>query len=51
MGDTKFVNGDATEPVGDGNKIIVHICNDLGGRSKGFVLAISKKWAEPFEGI
>ena len=27
-----------------GNKIITHICNDIGGWGKGFVLALSKKW-------
>ncbi len=25
----------------------MHICNDLGGWGKGFVLAISKRWKEP----
>ncbi|WP_236719834.1 macro domain-containing protein [Listeria monocytogenes] len=30
-----------------GNKIIAHICNDVGGWGKGFVLAISRKWKEP----
>ena len=39
--------GDATAPVSDGNKIICHICNDVGGWGKGFVLAISKRWPEP----
>ena len=42
-----YLKGDATAPLVDGNKIIVHICNDLGGWGKGFVLAISKKWLEP----
>lgn len=42
-----YLNGDATAPKAEGNKIIVHICNDLGGWGKGFVLAISKKWTEP----
>lgn len=39
-----YVEGDATEPVGDGAKCIVHCCNDVGAWSAGFVLAISKKW-------
>jgi len=39
--------GDATRPVGDGPKVIVHVCNDVGGWGKGFVLAISKRWCEP----
>ncbi|HEY4498583.1 MAG TPA: macro domain-containing protein [Candidatus Paceibacterota bacterium] len=42
-----FVTGDATRPIGDGNKIIVHICNDVGGWGAGFVLAISQRWKRP----
>jgi O-acetyl-ADP-ribose deacetylase (regulator of RNase III) len=42
-----YLNGDATNPQAEGNKIIAHICNDLGGWGKGFVLAISKKWNAP----
>src|SRR5262245_684985 len=41
------IKGDATQPQGSGNKIIAHICNDLGGWGKGFVLAVSKRWKEP----
>ena len=33
--------------MGAGNKIIVHICNDIGGWGKGFVMAVSKRWPEP----
>ncbi|MDJ1473454.1 macro domain-containing protein [Cytophagaceae bacterium YF14B1] len=43
----QYVKGDATNPQGDGNKIIVHICNDIGGWGKGFVVALSKKWSKP----
>jgi len=42
-----YLQGDATSPQCKGTKIICHICNDLGGWGKGFVLAISKKWPEP----
>lgn len=42
-----FHKGDATTPIGDGAKIICHICNDIGGWGKGFVMAISKRWPEP----
>ncbi|MHC5537542.1 macro domain-containing protein [Singulisphaera rosea] len=42
-----YTKGDATQPQGNGNKIIAHICNDLGGWGKGFVVAISKRWDEP----
>jgi len=42
-----YVMGDATSPVGDGPKIVVHVCNDVGGWGKGFVLAISRRWQAP----
>jgi O-acetyl-ADP-ribose deacetylase (regulator of RNase III) len=42
-----YTKGDATAPDFTGKKIIVHICNDIGGWGKGFVMAISKKWKEP----
>jgi len=42
-----YVKGDATQPLGEGNKIIVHVCNDIGGWGKGFVVAISKRWPQP----
>lgn len=42
-----YINGDATNPIGNDNRIIIHICNDIGKWGKGFVLAISKKWKLP----
>lgn len=42
-----YLIGDATNPKIKGNKIIVHICNDIGAWGKGFVLAISKRWKLP----
>ena len=42
-----YLKGDATRPKSNRNKIIVHICNDIGGWGKGFVLAISAKWPAP----
>lgn len=42
-----YLKGDATSPQASGIKIIAHICNDIGGWGKGFVLAISKRWPEP----
>jgi O-acetyl-ADP-ribose deacetylase (regulator of RNase III) len=47
MSSIEYVVGDATQPLGDGPRIIVHICNDLGRWGKGFVLAISKRWSQP----
>lgn len=43
----KFIKGDATNPTDNRTKIIVHICNDVGGWGKGFVMAISKRWKQP----
>ena len=45
----QYLTGDATEPAGEGPQIIVHVCNDVGGWGRGFVLAISKRWPEPEE--
>lgn len=42
-----YTTGDATRPVGDGPKIIAHICNDQGGWGRGFVVALSKRWPQP----
>ena len=42
-----YVKGDATKPIGDSKKVLVHICNDVGGWGKGFVMAISKQWKQP----
>jgi O-acetyl-ADP-ribose deacetylase (regulator of RNase III) len=43
----QYLNGDATSPQAEGNKVVAHICNDLGGWGKGFVLAVSRRWPEP----
>lgn len=43
----EYIKGDATNPIGEGNKIIAHICNDIGKWGKGFVMALSKKWESP----
>ncbi len=42
-----YLTGDATKPVGDGNKIIAHVCNDVGAWGAGFVLAVSARWPQP----
>jgi O-acetyl-ADP-ribose deacetylase (regulator of RNase III) len=47
MTEIRYIKGDATSPQSEGNKIIVHVCNDVGGWGKGFVMAISKKWPAP----
>ncbi|MGW5342343.1 macro domain-containing protein [Streptomyces sp. NPDC004050] len=43
----RIIAGDATSPQAKGPKIIAHVCNDIGGWGKGFVLALSKRWPEP----
>ncbi|MEL1255994.1 Appr-1-p processing protein [Flavobacterium sp. DGU38] len=47
MKDIQYIKGDATSPEGAENKIIVHVCNDIGAWGKGFVMAISKRWKTP----
>ena len=47
MATIQYVRGDATQPQAKGNKVVAHVCNDLGGWGKGFVLAVSKRWPEP----
>jgi len=41
-----YVIGDATRPQGQGPRVIVHVCNDLGGWGRGFVLALSHTYPE-----
>ncbi|MFJ8806836.1 macro domain-containing protein [Streptomyces sp. NPDC102490] len=47
MSEIGYVRGDATAPSVKGVKMIAHVCNDLGGWGKGFVLAVSRRWPEP----
>ncbi|MFD8272116.1 macro domain-containing protein [Streptomyces flaveolus] len=47
MPEIAYVRGDATAPSGRGVKVIAHVCNDLGGWGKGFVLAVSRRWPQP----
>jgi O-acetyl-ADP-ribose deacetylase (regulator of RNase III) len=42
-----IIKGDATSPQAAGPKIIAHVCNDIGGWGKGFVLVLSRRWPEP----
>lgn len=42
-----YLKGDATDPQVKGPKLIIHICNTLGGWGRGFVLSISKRWLAP----
>lgn len=49
MAKITYVKGDATKPIGDGQKFIIHVCNDIGGWGAGFVLALSRRWSAPEE--
>ncbi|MDI6103967.1 macro domain-containing protein [Actinoplanes sp. NEAU-A12] len=42
-----IIRGDATSPQSKGVKVIAHVCNDIGGWGKGFVLAVSRRWPKP----
>ncbi|MFZ5891966.1 MAG: macro domain-containing protein [Myxococcota bacterium] len=41
-----YLKGDATDPRADGRAIVCHVCNDVGGWGKGFVMAISRRWPQ-----
>ena len=47
MREIQYRVGDATAPASAGNKLICHVCNDMGGWGRGFVLALSKRWDTP----
>ena len=42
----QYIDGDVRSPVGDGNKIICHCCNDIGKMGAGVALAIAQKWPQ-----
>jgi len=42
-----YVTGDATRPTGDAPKLIAHVCNDMGGWGRGFVVALSQRDKTP----
>lgn len=43
----KYLVGDCIYPEVEGEKIIVHVCNDEGKWGRGFVLSISRRWSKP----
>jgi O-acetyl-ADP-ribose deacetylase (regulator of RNase III) len=47
MSELKIIEGDATKPQAEGNKLLIHCCNDKGAWGAGFVLALSKRWPQP----
>ncbi|WP_407569017.1 Appr-1-p processing protein [Deinococcus altitudinis] len=42
-----YLEADATQPSGEGRKILVHVCNDIGAWGRGFVLGLSQRFPEP----
>lgn len=47
MSGITYVVGDATNPAGDGPRVIAHVANDAGKWGAGFSGAISKRWRQP----
>jgi len=45
----RYIIGDATRPEGTGPQLLVHVCNDIGGWGRGFVMALSKVSRKPEE--
>ncbi|WP_407540165.1 hypothetical protein Q0M94_01845 [Deinococcus radiomollis] len=43
----RYVEADATQPTGEGRKILVHVCNDIGAWGRGSVLGLSQRFPEP----
>ena len=43
----RYVTGDATQPMGSGPRMLVHVCNDIGAWGRGFVLALFKRTKRP----
>ncbi|UQN05512.1 Appr-1-p processing protein [Deinococcus sp. QL22] len=41
-----YVSGDAVHPVGAGQKLLVHVCNDIGAWGRGFVLPLAQRFPE-----
>ena len=42
-----YIRGDATQPQGEGPKILAHVCNDTGIWGHSFELSLSQRWPEP----
>jgi len=49
MKEYKLVEGDVTEPIGDGNKILAHCCNNLFIMGSGVALALKRKWPKVYK--
>lgn len=47
MPEITYVVGDATDPAGEGPRVIGHVANDCGAWGAGFSGAISRRWRAP----
>src|SRR5687767_13627142 len=43
-----FITGNVLYPVGSGNKIIVHNCNNVGAWGGGFTKPLTNRWIKPY---
>jgi O-acetyl-ADP-ribose deacetylase (regulator of RNase III) len=44
----RYVQGDATHPLGTGLKVVAHLCTDDGAwERRGFAEAVTRRWPEP----
>ncbi|HEX8913546.1 MAG TPA: hypothetical protein VF796_14400, partial [Humisphaera sp.] len=46
VGTIRYIAGEATDPQGDGPKVIAHVCNDLGRWGRGFVVPLGERYPE-----
>ena len=44
MREIKYIVGDVREPIGEGNKLIIHCVNSIGVMGSGVARALFKKW-------
>ena len=40
----RYTRGNATNPIGEGFRYILQVCNDIGGYGAGFSGALSRRW-------
>jgi O-acetyl-ADP-ribose deacetylase (regulator of RNase III) len=45
MKEIKYFVGDVREPVGNGRKLVIHVCNDCGKMGSGVARALYEKWS------
>lgn len=43
----QYVLGNALSPLGEGDKAVIHCCNNIGAWGAGFTKALSDRWSGP----